>query len=215
MYMTRATVVEKHAATLLGKGEYGVHKAVWDLFADTPDRERDFLYRKSAGPAPAFTIVSQRLPLAGHPAWRLASKPYNPDLALGDRLAFSLRANPVRSVRGEDDKQSRHDVVMDLKTRQREAPARQSLPELMEEAGKAWLLARAPFWGAEVDPASLRVDGYCQWVFYKKERRVKFSTLDFEGALAVKDPERFLEVLYSGVGPAKAFGCGLLLVRRI
>ena len=39
-------------------------------------------------------------------------------------------------------------------------------------------------------------------------------TLDFGGILTVVDPERFIEALYQGVGSAKAFGCGLMLVRR-
>ena len=42
-----------------------------------------------------------------------------------------------------------------------------------------------------------------------------FSTLDFSGLLTVADPEKFLSTLYGGIGPAKGFGCGLLLIKRV
>ena len=45
---------------------------------------------------------------------RFADKPYAPRLAVGDRLAFRLRANPTIARKEEGKKNSpRHDVVMD------------------------------------------------------------------------------------------------------
>lgn len=38
--------------------------------------------------------------------------------------------------------------------------------------------------------------------------------VDFEGELQVTDLKRFTPILFNGIDPAKAFGCGLLLVRR-
>jgi CRISPR system Cascade subunit CasE len=38
--------------------------------------------------------------------------------------------------------------------------------------------------------------------------------LDFEGVLEVTDPVRFLAALANGFGRARAFGCGLMLIRR-
>lgn len=40
-------------------------------------------------------------------------------------------------------------------------------------------------------------------------------TVTFEGVLNVIDPDRLVMLLENGIGPAKAFGCGLLLVRRL
>jgi CRISPR system Cascade subunit CasE len=39
--------------------------------------------------------------------------------------------------------------------------------------------------------------------------------LDLSGALTVTDPTLFLEKLSGGFGRAKAFGLGLMLIRRI
>uniref|UniRef100_UPI0021BF0E5A type I-E CRISPR-associated protein Cas6/Cse3/CasE n=1 Tax=Frankia gtarii TaxID=2950102 RepID=UPI0021BF0E5A len=41
-------------------------------------------------------------------------------------------------------------------------------------------------------------------------RRVVLNTATFEGALRVSDPARARETVLHGVGPAKAYGCGLI-----
>ncbi|EIV92930.1 type I-E CRISPR-associated protein Cas6/Cse3/CasE [Frankia sp. QA3] len=41
-------------------------------------------------------------------------------------------------------------------------------------------------------------------------RRVVLNTATFEGAIRVSDPARARETLLHGVGPAKAYGCGLI-----
>ena len=47
------------------------------------------------------------------------------------------------------------------------------------------------------------------------DRKLQFTTVDFSGQLAVTDPLAFVAALGSGIGRAKAFGCGLLLIRRV
>ena len=60
-------------------------------------------------------------------------------------------------------------------------------------------------------------DGYTQHRLHKPgtERAITFSTLDYVGRLRVTDPERFRAALFGGIGHARGFGCGLLLVRRV
>ena len=43
---------------------------------------------------------------------------------------------------------------------------------------------------------------------------MRVGVLDMEGVLEVRDPERFTAALCTGFGRARAFGCGLMLVRR-
>ena len=43
---------------------------------------------------------------------------------------------------------------------------------------------------------------------------IRFVATNLIGTLRVLDPERFLEVVGHGIGRAKAFGCGLLLISR-
>lgn len=49
----------------------------------------------------------------------------------------------------------------------------------------------------------------------QKDQKSGFSSVDFTGELQVTDVEKFRQVLFNGIGRAKAFGCGLLLVRRL
>ena len=60
---------------------------------------------------------------------------------------------------------------------------------------------------------SVRVDGYTQ---HRDERKdIRFSTVDFTGELEIFNVGAFRRTLLKGIGHAKSFGCGLLLVRRI
>lgn len=45
-------------------------------------------------------------------------------------------------------------------------------------------------------------------------RDISLSTVEFSGALTVTEPDAFNRALLRGIGHAKGFGCGLLLVRR-
>lgn len=48
----------------------------------------------------------------------------------------------------------------------------------------------------------------------KKGEKSGFSSVDFTGELQITDPETFRQTLFTGLGRAKAFGCGLLMVKR-
>lgn len=225
MYFSKAELRPDAAARdlaplALGDG-YAAHQLIWRLFADDSDRRRDFLYRaETERQRPVFYIVSARPPEDRDGLWAVQTKPYAPRLATGQALAFRLRANPVRARReAKDGPLRRHDVVMDLKTRMRAADPSAplpALPALVQEAGYRWLAERGAKHGFRVDEGALRVDGYRQHRLYKgrQRERIQLSTLDFDGVLTVTDPTALVEALYQGLGPAKGFGCGLLLVRR-
>ncbi|MBL7000104.1 MAG: type I-E CRISPR-associated protein Cas6/Cse3/CasE [Gammaproteobacteria bacterium] len=48
-----------------------------------------------------------------------------------------------------------------------------------------------------------------------KNHNVGFSAVDFTGVLTVTDVDLFKVALFNGIGRSKAFGCGMLLIRRI
>lgn len=181
------------------------HRLLWTLFADTPDRRRDFLWREDRHGV--FYVLSARPPQDRLNLFRMESKPFEPHLQAGDRLQFVLRANAVVTREGR-----RHDVVMD---RLRRLPGeRADLRErCMQEAGEEWLRGQGARYGFE--PRHVRVEGYHQ---HRLPRRgaapARFSTLDMRGVLAVTDPQAFLQRLRRGFGHARAFGCGLMLIRR-
>src|SRR5690606_2491622 len=96
-------------------------------------------------------------------------------------------------------------------------PEKPLLYDLVQESCSHWLDRRAENFGFRlldsIDGKQLRVDGYLQQRGYKKG--ICFSTVDFSGALEVVNPAIFVKSLFQGIGKAKAFGCGLMLIRRI
>jgi CRISPR system Cascade subunit CasE len=89
------------------------------------------------------------------------------------------------------------------------------------EAGRAWLADQGARSGFRLPlhaaaETILRVDGYdhVRVARGRGRKAITFSVLDLEGMLEVASPDSFLEALVRGFGKAKAFGCGLMLIRR-
>jgi CRISPR system Cascade subunit CasE len=205
-------------AQALPANAYAEHQLVWRWFAeDAPGR--DFLFRREQqGHWPYFIVLSKREAVVSE-LWEVETRPFAPKLATGERLHFVLRANPVVVRKISDDRavKTRHrdDVVADLKKRRYPDKAfRPPLGEMVCEVGSEWLSARAARNGFALE--SIRADGYQQHRLHKRgsEKPIPLSTLEFAGTLRVEDPALFTEKLFQGIGPAKSFGCGLLLVRR-
>ncbi len=219
MYFSKVKIKENAKGSLdfyeLFRHDYRLHQSIWQFFADHPDRQRDFLYRiEQDSNLPVIYIVSARKPDANLSLWDVECKEYDPKLKEGMHLAFALRVNPICTKRDENNKQHRHDVIMEAKTcLKREGQAIKSLAVLVQEEGSKWLAVRSERYGFTINSNLIRVDGYQQHRFFKGKGN--FSTVDFNGVLTVTEPELFMEILYKGIGPAKAFGCGLMMVKRI
>lgn len=195
------------------------HRLVWSLFAGDADASRDFLYREEGlARAGRFTILSRRPPVDTIGLFELDTKNFAPVLKAGDRLGFALRVNPVvqRKTPGKP-RSRRSDVVMDrLKPipKGERAPVRDAMAR---EATLAWLERQGERSGFALSPGEngFRVDGYDQVKLPRRGKEpVEFSRLDIEGVLSVVDPTAFMTALTTGFGKAKAFGCGLMLIRR-
>lgn len=196
------------------------HHLLWSLFADTPDRRRDFLWREiEDGARVAFLALSARPPEDRHDLFEVDTKPFEANLQPGDRLGFSLRTNPVVTRRVAPRRSLRADVVMDRLRHLPKAERAAARLDLAAEVGTAWLRDQLVRHGARLPDASepLRVDGYEQVRLDRGsgQRPVRFSVLDFDGVLEVVEPNAFLAAVRHGFGKAKAFGCGLMLIRRV
>ena len=192
---------------------YRDHAIVWKLFPGN-DVPRDFVFRALEEPGTYF-VVSARMPKSSADLFEVQSKPYLPRLSEGDWLQFDLRANPTVSIRPEGDsagktRSRRHDVLMHAK---RFTAPGGDIAAAMETAGRNWIMSRAPAWGVEVIEESLQQNGYCQHRLQHKGRRIEFSSLEYRGLVRVTDAVSLRIALLQGVGHARGFGCGLLLVR--
>ena len=207
--LARLLVPEGGAAPRSAAG----HQLLWSLFADSPDRKRDFLWREE-GPG-RFMTLSAREPFDAHELFQLDSRPFEPTLRAGDRLRFALRANPVVAVLGaRGERGKRADVVMQklhaMPSGERAAARETAIPE----AGRAWLAKQGERHGFAPD-GDVGVDGYETIRLPRPGARpVQYGVLDFDGVLVVRDPAAFLAQLAEGFGRARAFGCGLMLIRR-
>jgi CRISPR system Cascade subunit CasE len=197
-----------------GEAEFN-HALVWTLFLGD-GAERDFVFRREQSisgvdsAALSYLIVSARRPVENR-FFTVECKPYAPRLAVGERLCFDLRANPVinRKMNG---KAHRHDVLMDAKKKVANTVGQRAY---MDAAAMEWLVNHAPHWGLEIHQTTLRMDGYRQMALFGKGRTASFSVLDYLGLAVVTDTELLLPALTVGVGHARSYGCGLLLVKRI
>jgi len=196
------------------------HRLLWSLFPDAPDAKRDFLWREEKDGG--FLVLSARQPRPGE-YFHVESKEWAPALSPGDHLLFALRANPVISRKQPGSRRGqRHDFVMDalkqhpeyFSGRLEQQERRNIRNDIIARAGGEWLSRHGAKHGFEVIAA--RSDGYRQHVIPRKKGTtpMRFSSLDIEGRLKVTEPEKFLTRLASGFGAARAFGCGLMLIRR-
>ena len=158
-------------------------------------------------------------PKTDSPFFTIETKPFEPLLSPDDRLAFDLRLNATVDRKVGIDSQGkairqRCDVAMDLLKEETKFDRAKSRMQLAEKAAHVWLTTRAVEHGFRLD--KLRLEGYRAERFAR--RGGKFGTLgvfDLKGALTITEPNSFLTRLRQGFGRGKAFGCGLMLIKRI
>ena len=233
MYLTRA-VLNKGAgiaalAPLLDPDDPNQaldahHRLIWTLFPDK-DAARDFLWR--ADGRGRFYVLSHRMPVQSDLFLPLRSTEFAPAIASGDRLAFALRANATKDRRVQPDERGRYrnrrvDLVMhglhsipgqsvlgaDLAS---ERPGRRM--KVADSVAATWLTALGRKSGFDVE--HVQVEDYSvRKLRRNKGPQITFGVLDIQGILAVSQSNRFLAALSRGFGRARAFGCGLMLIRR-
>lgn len=241
MYFSVITPEERllrQAAHELAQSSYAEHQWMWKFFPSSADQTRDFIFRRhEVAQGPRFYVVSQRPPVAFSDAWQVQSRVYDPQLQDGQRLSFQLHANPVITRKNGAGKPQRHDVVMQAKKQllaehglRKEAKwadwndesNKPLLYELVQRHCAEWLDRVAKKNGFEItltdgdEPQrKLQIDAYEQSKAGKRDHNIRFSAVDFAGELLVTNADLFRLALCNGIGHAKAFGCGLLLVRRL
>ncbi len=117
-----------------------------------------------------------------------AVKPFNLALRAGQQLYFRLRANPTVKRDGERHALFREELYLDWLRRK------------AEQSGFRLLSVRS---SSEEYLSGLQRGGH-------ESRRLKLFAVQFDGLLQVTDAGRVQEAVAAGIGPARAFGCGLL-----
>lgn len=190
MFLSRI-LVDKRAPVCPADG-YGWHRLIWHAFSD-PEHPRDFLFRvDDLGRSFRLYVLSPRKPTdPGWGQWQTEEIP--PSLLQHDRYRFQVRANP---------------------TMRRTADGRRLglfRPDLLE----GWMDRKASSGGFAVEQGSLVIGAPLEYRFVRKGRMGKHIGVDFRGVLRVTDRDRFVRAFVVGIGSAKAFGFGLLLLQPV
>ncbi len=96
-----------------------------------------------------------------------------------------------------------------------------SIKAVVDDALEKWMIRQGQRHGFSLakdddNQCKLQNSAY-RWHSIKADKGKKsgFSSVDFLGDLDIIDVEKFTKALFGGIGRAKAFGCGLMLVKRI
>lgn len=90
---------------------------------------------------------------------------------------------------------------------------------LTENPSRQGIMSLATYFMDDEQTDAQREVSYFQWQAYQahplhqKGKHAQFRSVDLQGKLVVHDPERMLDLIRSGIGAAKGFGCGLMLIK--
>lgn len=203
-YLTQVTIDFATAARLQIRDAYDWHQRIWQCFPGRDGRARDFLTRLDPRPEGfRLLIVSPTQPVP--PDWRPADSECWKSRLIPEtyfarrRYTFQLCANPTRkvAVQNKDGNYKKNGRRVPLGGRE----------ELV-----AWIRRKGELGGFSVDEETLRTFSRGREYFVKRGIGGLHSAVEFQGILSVTDPQRFHETFRRGIGSAKAFGFGLLMV---
>jgi len=172
---------------------YRLHQWIWNALPNDPDARRDFLFRadKKKGFL-RILLLSARVPvLCVNGEWKTTEVS---DTFLGHgAYRFQLRVNPV--FRRQSDHR-RIALLDEIKIRE-------------------WISRKLSDAGCQI--CDLETTAPRKISFRKTENTQPgtLSSVDASGTLAVRDETAFRSAFDSGIGPAKGFGFGLLLLQPI
>jgi CRISPR system Cascade subunit CasE len=203
-YLTQVALDFATAARLRLRDSYDWHQAVWKAFPGREDDRRDFLTRLDPSREGfRLLIVSSTEPVRPDwsppdpESWQTKSIPEA--YFTRSRYAFQLCANPTKKVTklAPDGNPTKNGRRVPLGTRE----------ELV-----AWLGRKGSQGGFSVDEDTLRCFPRGREYFEKNGHCGLHSAVEFQGMLTVNEPTKFHESFTHGIGPAKAFGFGLLVI---
>ena len=203
-YITQVTLDLASAARRGLRDSYDWHQAVWKAFPGRDGEPRQFLTRlDNRREGFRLLIVSQVQPArpewcpADEEGWKTKLIPET--YFTRSQYAFQLCANPTRKL-------SKQRADGSLTKNGRRAPLSKR-EELVE-----WIKRKGAQGGFTVDEGTLRTFPRGRGYFDKDGQVGLHSAVEFQGVLTVDDPAKFHETFTRGVGPAKAFGFGLLVI---
>ena len=188
------------------------HRAVMGLFGDiegSPRKEANILFRfdRVPGQAPFFLVQSTIRPIAQDVIAGMDVKEMNfPDLDPGQVVTFSVALNAVR----------RKSIQIDGARRTKIHPVPEDHDVEALENGETTI---TPWLREKLSSAleEIQVINHLRDILHDSGSRgaMTIQVDSIDGVARVKDPAALKELLATGIGREKAYGCGLLSVRAV
>ena len=186
---------------------YLLHKKIWQLFPGKADEKRPFLFRvENLGQRGVQHILLQSSykpqQVQGELLLLKSKEVQLNGITNGRKYQFLLRANPTKKIKDISGKTTNQGKVR--------------VPIIDETEIIAWL--NRQFEGiAEIEAVTLVQQDL---LYFKKDKGNqkhvgKVQTVTYSGILTVMEAEPLINKIKEGIGPAKAFGCGLLTLAII
>ncbi len=185
---------------------YNLHRTILNAF-DSDRETASVLHRLETNPRSGQLLLLVQSQIAPNWHWLVekgyllpadpfsgldnpAVKEINLALRVEQTLRFRLVANPTVKKKREGQKHSNR------------------VPLVREENQAAWLACKSRRHGFRVLDFSI---SHSQRQTSRK-KGITIYTVQYDGRLQITDAAKFREALQKGIGPAKAFGCGLLSI---
>ncbi len=175
------------------KDNYDWHKRLWDCFPDCKNDNRFFLF-KVDDKERFFQIfmLSEKEIIA--PIWgKWQSKIISENFLNYELYKFEIKVNPTM----------------------RQNQTRKRIGIYKETDLKNWIERKAKSSGFVIEENSISFSPPISDFFYKNKKRCKHITVTFKGILKVTDRNLFVNSFNNGIGSAKSFGYGMLMLQPI
>lgn len=188
---------------------YQLHKKIWRLFPEQDGEQRSFLFRvENLGQAGAQKILLQsryKPQAASGDLLLLQSKEINlAGINMQSRLKFILRANPTKKIKDQQAKLTNQGKVR--------------VPLIDEQEIMAWFKRQLQEC-ADISDDELSILRQDLLSFRKsndgQQHFGKIQTVTYSGIMTVSNHRLLTDKIFAGIGPAKAFGCGLLSIAKV
>jgi CRISPR system Cascade subunit CasE len=209
-WLARVELVTDDLERLRIADSYAWHQRLWDCFPGAPAHARDFLSRVDAfdGAIRAW-VLSKRKPVC--PVWcpdnAFDARQIAPSFLTHRRYAFDVHVNPTKAlVQREADGSP-------LRRLNGKRASGKRIPLVDPQDLRAWIERKAIHGGFSIsDVKPLEIGPMAKVHFRRKGSAGYHGGVQFRGVLEVTDPNAFAETYHRGIGSAKAFGFGLLLL---
>lgn len=202
MYLTKLMIPLTNRAAAMTLGDcQKMHRLVSGFFGEER-QQAHVLYRTNAAGGSIQVYLYSDHPVLALPDWvQLAGQRDLSDwlkaMKAGECLGFDLLTSPCKKVsQGENGRNSQRRILREPQQR------------------LDWLQRKAEQNGFQI----LNVQELEQSHSYGKHSRDKGGSMyldayHYQGTLKITDPEQFILALREGIGPGKAYGLGMLMVR--